>query len=318
MYARLLSVFLLAGLCSNYNLASAQTASDNADNTTGVKLTPSTANFDTVLVGATSAAKTFTLFNDQDATLNIASIGVGGTNPTDFKVKKTTCTSQLLANSKCTISVTITPGATGSRSGVLIVTDGTDDGTQQVQLQGIGGVLINVFGTGHVAGGAGLAKYGAIDGNFVLISCPAGEPCASNGNGDYDAFVTLTNQYPFPPWRKDTSTARWIGPANGGDEVTVDVPGLYQYQETFDLTGFDLATVVLKGSFATDNSGYIQLNGVTVGPTNSNDASLTPFSITSGFNQGTNTLDFFVTNGPTGGAQNPTGMLVELSGLGAP
>jgi hypothetical protein len=170
---------------------------------------------------------------------------------------------------------------------------------------------IAIFGTGYVAGGPGLAAPGTVDGNFSLISCPAGA-CGSR------PFVTLTGQYPFPSWLPDTSSAQWIGPASGGNEDTIDAPGLYQYQETFDLTGFDLSTVVLSGSFATDNSGYIQLNGVTVGPTSSSSSSLTVFSLTTGFNQGINTLDFFVTNGPTGGPQNPTGLFVELSGTGAP
>jgi hypothetical protein len=316
-------ILLLASLGSAHNLALAQRASNDAYDTQAdsltpaVRLTPSAANFGVVLVGTASAPKKLTLANNQDVVLNIASIGFAGTNPTDFKVKATTCTSQLPAQSKCTISVTITPGASGSRSGVLTVTDDADDSPQQAQLQGTGGVPISVFGTGHVAGGPGLAKYGTVDGHFTLVSCPAGA-CVSNDNGGYDAFVTLTGQYPFPPWHKDTSSARWIGPANGGDEETVDPPGVYQYQETLDLTGFDLATVVLKGSFATDNSGYIQLNGVTIGPTNSSYASLTKFSITSGFIHGINTLDFFVTNGPTGGNFNPTGLFVELSGLGAP
>jgi hypothetical protein len=57
-----------------------------------------------------------------------------------------------------------------------------------------------------------------------------------------------------------------------------------------------------------------KLNGVTVGPTSSSFSSLTPFSLTSGFVAGINTLDFILTNGPTGGPQNPTGLFVELSG----
>jgi hypothetical protein len=42
------------------------------------------------------------------------------------------------------------------------------------------------------------------------------------------------------------------------------------------LTGFNLGTVALTGFFATDNSGSIQLNGVTVGPTSSSSSLLTP------------------------------------------
>jgi uncharacterized protein (TIGR03437 family) len=89
------------------------------------------------------------------------------------------------------------------------------------------------------------------------------------------------------------------------------------YRETFDLTGFDLSTVVLSGSFAIDDqSGSISLNGVTAGPTSKSFSSLTPFTLSSGFVQGKNTIDFLVTNGPTGGIYNPTGLIVELSGTG--
>jgi hypothetical protein len=174
---------------------------------------------------------------------------------------------------------------------------------------------IKIFGTGYVAGGPGLAGVGTVDGNFTLISCPAAEACVSNGRGGYDAFVTLTGQYPFPAWLPNTSSAQWIGPASGGDEITHDALGVYEYQETFNLTGFHLATVALSGFFATDNTGYIQLNGVTVGPTSSSFTSLTAFSLTSGFNPGINTIDFFVTNTP-GTGLNPTGLFVELSGKG--
>jgi hypothetical protein len=169
---------------------------------------------------------------------------------------------------------------------------------------------VPVFGTGYVTGGPGLAPVGTADGNYQLLSCPAGA-CGTK------PFVTLTDQYPFNgTWFANTATAQWIGPDSGGNEDQVDSPGLYDYQESFDLTGFDLNTVTLTGSYATDNQGYMQLNGVTAGPASPSFTSLTPFTLTSGFNQGINTLDFFVTNGPTGGL-NPTGLFVELSGTGA-
>ena len=167
---------------------------------------------------------------------------------------------------------------------------------------------IAIFGTGYVAGGPGLAAPGSADGNFSLISCPAGA-CGSK------PFVTLTGQYPFPPWLSDTATAQWIGPDSGGDEIAADAVGVYDYRETFDLTGFSLGTVVISGFYATDNSGYIQLNGMTVGPASPSFMSLTPFSLTSGFKSGINTLDFFVTNA-SGGSLNPTGLFVEMSGTG--
>jgi hypothetical protein len=181
----------------------------------------------------------------------------------------------------------------------------------------LGASPIAVFGTGFVAGGSALAATGTVDGNFTLISCPAGEPCVSNGGGGYSPFVTLAGQYPFPNWLPNTSTGQWIGPASGGNENIIDASGVYVYQETFNLTGFNLSTVTLTGSFATDNTGSITLNGATVGPSTVAYATLTPFSLTSGFVQGINTIDFVVTNLPGAGPQNPTGLFVELSGTGS-
>jgi hypothetical protein len=175
---------------------------------------------------------------------------------------------------------------------------------------------IAIFSTGHVAGSSNLIGPGAADGNFTLVSCPKTEACVSNPSGGYDAFVTLTGQYPFPLWLADTTSAYWIGPANGGNESTIDAQGVYDYRETFDLKGFDLNTVVIGGLYATYKSGIIQLNGVTVGPANSSATTLTSFSLTTGFVAGINTLDFLVTNGPIAGLQNPTGLFVELSGTG--
>lgn len=105
-------------------------ASDDAYNTPQVasliglpsaSLAPSTANFGAVKTGTTSKPLKFTLANNQAVALNIANIGFGGTNPADFKVSSSTCTSSLSAKSKCSISVTFTPGGTGSRSGDLTV-----------------------------------------------------------------------------------------------------------------------------------------------------------------------------------------------------
>ncbi len=175
---------------------------------------------------------------------------------------------------------------------------------------------IPIFGTGHVMGSSNLIGPGAVDGNFTLVSCPTGESCVSNGGHGYDAFVTLAGQYPFPLWLANTTTAYWIGPANGGNEDTIDAQGVYDYRQTFDLTGFDLSTVEIGGFFATDNTGTIKLNGVTVGPSSSSPSSLTAFSFTTGFVAGINTIDFLVTNGPIAAAENPTGLFVELNGAG--
>src|SRR4030095_4512602 len=87
-----------------------------------------------------------------------------------------------------------------------------------------GATPIAIFGTGHLAGKPDLAPTGVVDGNFILISCPTTAACVSNGSGGYNAYVTRTGQYPFPNWLPNTTSAQWISPAVGGNEMTIDPP----------------------------------------------------------------------------------------------
>lgn len=122
--------------------------SDNAFNTPQIaqliglpeaSLSPSSHNFGTVKTGTTSSPVKFTLTNNQSVALSTIKITLGGTNASDFKVSSTTCGSSLAAKSNCSISITFTPGATGARSGLLIVKDSADNSPQEAQLQGTGG-----------------------------------------------------------------------------------------------------------------------------------------------------------------------------------
>jgi hypothetical protein len=168
--------------------------------------------------------------------------------------------------------------------------------------------ILGVCGTGFTDGTCSTqAGLGSIDGNWSLSS-------SAESIIGTDAFVTDTSQFPFPIWLPDTSTGQWIGPQDRGVEAN-DAPGLYTYTESFDLTGFNLTTVILSGQFAVDNSAELFLNGVDTGIGASSFTTLASISLTSGFNQGLNVLTFVVTNGP-GPTGNPTGLFVELSGTG--
>jgi archaellum component FlaF (FlaF/FlaG flagellin family) len=97
----------------------------------GAALSPTSLSFSGVPVGSTSSAKAVTLTNNGNATLSISSTSASG----DFK-RSSSCGSSLATRASCTISVTFSPTAQGSRTGTLTVSDNA--GTQKVSLSGTG------------------------------------------------------------------------------------------------------------------------------------------------------------------------------------
>jgi hypothetical protein len=114
--------------------SSPQTVSLSGTGTAQAKLTPVTAKFATTKVGATSAAKVFTLHNEQAVALTGISASVTG----EFSISSQTCSSSLAAKSSCTISVVFSPTATGLQTGTLSVSDSAVGGPQTSSLSGTG------------------------------------------------------------------------------------------------------------------------------------------------------------------------------------
>jgi hypothetical protein len=124
---------------------------------------------------------------------------------------------------------------------------------------------------------------------------------------------TSLGGFPIPPWVSDNNSSTWIGP----DDPDINgLPGDYEYSITFDLTGFDLNSVIIRGMWATDNGGLgVFLNGVDTGNAPSvgfTDPTLFTLSVAEGetFNPGLNTLAFRLNN--AGDALNPTGFRAEF------
>lgn len=178
-----------------------------------------------------------------------------------------------------------------------------------------------VFGTGLGVDGQPLAP-GAADPHYMLIVNP----------DNTESTVSLVQSNLPGAWLANSATSRWIGPrsntagaaalaANDGEG-----PGTYVYRTQIDLTGFNLATVQIKGSWATDNSGLeIRVNSVSTSPviTLASPAntfgSLTPFTINvanaPGLIAGVNTIDFVVKNEDA--ATGFTGLRIDgLSAVG--
>src|SRR5690606_12451913 len=103
---------------------------------------PTTASFASQTVGTTSAAKTLTLSNAGGGLATINGLTMGGANPGDFG-RAGTCSlgASLGAGASCTIALTFTPSATGTRSATLTVS--TDAGAVPVvTLSGTGAAAV--------------------------------------------------------------------------------------------------------------------------------------------------------------------------------
>lgn len=162
--------------------------------------------------------------------------------------------------------------------------------------------ITTLYNTGVGAGGSPLPNGTVGDPHYILTSVPGGTTTLQ--------VVTSTGGFPVGPWLADDSISAWVGPDTA---QTVSPAGNYDYQTTFNLTGFLPATAFLTGQWAADNAGLnILVNGVSTGITAAGLSSWTPFTIGTGFVAGVNTLDFIVQN--FSGVDTPTGLRVEMSG----
>jgi phospholipase C len=103
-------------------------------------VTPASLTFAGQLVGTPSGSQTITVSNTGNATLMPTSVAISGANAADF-AETNTCLSSVPQGSSCSITVTFTPAATGTRSATLTVTDNSDGhtgSTQTVSLTGSG------------------------------------------------------------------------------------------------------------------------------------------------------------------------------------
>lgn len=107
---------------------------------TEVKLSPTSIVFSTQVVGIKSSAKVVTLTNVGTTPLSIASVALTGLNASDY-AQTNTCGSTVAARATCTISVTFTPKAAGTRTGSLSITDNGGASPQLVSLSGTGTVV---------------------------------------------------------------------------------------------------------------------------------------------------------------------------------
>ena len=130
------------------------------------------------------------------------------------------------------------------------------------------------------------------------------------GTGGY-GIVTTGSGFPFGSWLANDWDSSWLTPStSAAQSYDPSSNGLYKWSISFDLTGYDPASADFSGRWASDNNGYVVLNGATIS-SGSSFNSWTSFSASTGFVAGVNTIDFYVSNLAQNGG-NPTGVRVEF------
>lgn len=100
-------------------------------------LVPTSLTFAGQTVGSTSPPQNVTLTNNGSGNLTISSMTFTGADPTDF-AQTNTCGTMVIPGASCTISVTFTPLASGTRTATLNVNDNATGSPQTVSLTGTG------------------------------------------------------------------------------------------------------------------------------------------------------------------------------------
>ncbi|HZU27992.1 MAG TPA: choice-of-anchor D domain-containing protein [Bryobacteraceae bacterium] len=144
--------------------------------------------FATTNIGTASSAQTVTLTNAGSGPLTITTIAGGGTNSGDFG-QTNNCGATLLNGTSCTVSVTFTPTAAGSRSATITITDNAGNTAGSIQ-------TITLSGTGQAVPNATTATPGTLtftDQNVNTTSVPLSFALNNGGTGALTiSSVTIT------------------------------------------------------------------------------------------------------------------------------
>jgi hypothetical protein len=167
--------------------------------------------------------------------------------------------------------------------------------------------IVDLTNTGvNVVGGVD-QSWSIVSGSNSYISTYAA-PAYTNGSN--------------PSWVPNSAISQWDNPTNPfTGSLDPSVNGTYVYQTTFN---FGQTTGFFTGQFAADNFvTSITLNGTPIpgypsSSTNNQYGSWTSFSYDGSLNNGTNTLDFYVTNTVQRGDGNPSGLNVEFLASSVP
>ena len=180
--------------------------------------------------------------------------------------------------------------------------------TYTVIIEGVAVSMTGLFNTGVNNSNVVLAN-GATDTHYSLMK----------PDTTFDTTKVLAPPLFGVPWLANNLISKWIGPSGlAAIPPANPMDGTYTYRTTFELPSCTSLTGVINGQWAVDDTATMSLNGVVVAslPTqlNTNFNPFHPFSITSGFQSGTNELVITVNKIPSPGLATPVGLRIEMTG----
>jgi hypothetical protein len=251
-----------------------------------VSLSSGSLTFASQVVNTTSAAKSVTLSNTGNATLNITSIVPSG----DY-ADTTTCATTLAAGLNCTINVTFTPTAIGTRTGAITITDSAAGSPQSVNLTGTGAAV--------AAPAVSLSPASLTFASQLVNTTSAAQSVTLSNTGT--ATLNITSIVPSGDYADTTTCATMLA---AGSNCTINV--------TFTPTATGTRT---GGATITDNAAG---SPHIVSLTGTGSATLTPIKLTGKFTQAqsgsTSVSSQTVTN--TGFAIAPGDLIVVIVRIG--
>lgn len=267
---------------------------------THVSLTPTSLNFGVEPVGMTSGLETATLVNQSANALNITGSDMTGANANDFSISNNTCGSSVSSGASCTLDLTFTPGASGTRTGMLNISDDGACSPQQVKLTGgSSGPFTLTVGTEGLGTGTVISNPSGIDcgpvsicsasynsGASVTLTATAdatsdftawGERCAGNGACvlDMTADKQVTATFTIGPLLSVQASG------NGSGTVTSTPPGIACVGGCS--ANFSTGRVVTLSAVADIGSTFTGWSGSCTGATNCTVTMNAPQSVTANF-----------------------------------
>ena len=204
---------------------------------------PTGLDFGTQPTGVTSDAQAETVTNKGTGNLTISAVTFGGPNAADFAIRgNDTCTGATkIPKGTCTVYVTFTPSATGSRSASLIFTDNAYDSPQTVSLTGTGGpaVAVNLSPASASVALSGTQVFTATINNTTNTALNWYVNGVRNGNATQGTLTACSTVAPL--------TCTYTAPAAN---VPTPNPAIIKVASAADPTKFQTASVTVTDTIA--------------------------------------------------------------------